>query len=1155
MARPQPSSDATRPSRSAYRPPAAHPVPRLAMPPGPARHNPLPTTTRPDLPRQPQPAKDAASTTVYIEDDPFLTSSTGRKPSLAVVETPRASSVVGAARSVSKWDHAMEILGRRWKALVAWRRKNESTLRSVSKATLASLLCSIPVFIPATFEALGPAAHLSAVFFQPCRTCGSFFEMLLCSIALLTIITSLCCCALVSAAAYNASLGGALTSTDAGGAIILACFFCACMWLLGYIRSSFPRLNNPTMLCSIIVIFSLTNGNLNTRADFGTLANLLKPLLLGAAICTCVNLCYYPESGSRALRTLIRSTLMDVRDHIEVLVQAFCLKDGVDAISVEDLARSQRLIRAEVTKLQSLIWDASLEVSFGRFSPKQFDTLIRPLESLTKHLGAMQSVIKSEREMAASNPLLNPSEGADVTRSSSVHHRPSRTSISSSTPSRATSTAVAPTSPIAPTPPASNHPESVFADLVTPTSAHPSKPEILNRYVKAEGHLLRELADAATECLGHLVRIVEVGSHAGSRPPSPSHSRSASGPDMPGVEDDDERGEVEGEQCRGAGVSVPRLPPSLGPLAHSSSRSLIPADRVRGVEDCLGALSDSIKRLDEDQARYLNQWIVEEQGMPWREEVFLASYFEVSLREVALAVRNMTEVAVEMGSGGWKKGNRVWLPRVSVKDWLKTTDTFGIAKAMKSVRMDVPPHTVGKKSLVKDDWFGRLRFSGWMVWTWFRSLEVKYGTKLAITMMSVVWTAYVYPGFWQDYRAGWGVVTMGVVMSPTVGGSVKFTIYRVLGTIAGAVAGFLSWIAYPGNPFAILAFMTFFSGIFWYIFLMSPHARFGTTSLISMITITLITYEAYGLPGSENIWAVTYKRVATMLVGCMVAVISTTIWWPYIARIHARLDISKSLEIMGLLYTLLSVIITDETKHCISADGSDADGCDDDAAVDEAYVEQQMASLTILDADDEDTPEPRTATAKRSLARLHQEFKSLERGLQVALGSHEELIDLAATEPRLKCAYPAQTYRDVVKSMRTLLERMRSVRHLVGLGWSEELKDKVLKPLAAYRRDMIASILLTLHVISGSLTTLSPLPPIMPSTRAMRHRIINRLPALDVRDLDSRRTADEALGYMRYFAFALIHVDIISELETLTELVRSLVGQTTFPYLKKPAGQ
>jgi len=78
----------------------------------------------------------------------------------------------------------------------------------------------------------------------------------------------------------------------------------------------------------------------------------------------------------------------------------------------------------------------------------------------------------------------------------------------------------------------------------------------------------------------------------------------------------------------------------------------------------------------------------------------------------------------------------------------------------------------------------------------------------------------------------------------------------------------------------------------------------------------------------------------------------------------------------------------------------------------------------------------------------------VEHQLQTKIIKINELLELSASEPRLKEEFPIKLYKQIVQCCQNILDRMISMRMAAQL-LSPEVRELVTGPMNYYRRDMV----------------------------------------------------------------------------------------------------
>ncbi|KAI8835073.1 hypothetical protein BC829DRAFT_448268 [Chytridium lagenaria] len=854
-------------------------------------------------------------------------------------------------RNDEKVDSNGDLQAGRWRmsAVVEWVKTSLSNLwvptniakmRDVAKITMASFLCVLLVMIPSTRELLGRSPQLapvSVVYLNPTRTFGSMIETVLLTFLTVPFFALICIFAILCRAAQNKQIeqSGLTTWEDRWGGVVQGLWLWIALWLIGYFRAKFPRLNNAILISSIIVVFELTDGSFESKASFSHLSDILPSFI---------------RSGSRNLRNLMDTSLLDIRELLNALVKAFCeCKDMTPAT----------------------IAQAELELSYSRYSPQEYSLLLVPLENMMKHFSGMESVIKTSQELLASSkgspdigkpsPTITVSE-ADLSARMKSHHvgdfndeggnemkkpRITQLGICDGIDQRGSSCGI------------EWKGRSRMACMVGTLVCW-------ENYIFAQKDAFNLIAMAAASCIGGVVRILETG---------------------------------------------------------EAIKNIQKANQKFGVGRTEEALEDLDKALKIARVHLGGK------------SFFMASFFEVSLREAAVEIRNLVHQAVMFEKAIAKRGMRFWLPSASAKDLLRSTDSLGVNSINPSA--DLSSQTTckeSKKTENTDDLWGPF-----------------------------AWPAFVFPEEFDDMRGAWGLTSLIVVLSPTVGG-------------------------------------------IDYVWVLS-NRRDGCWCCIWVRGLeccaSKLGYDCFAVDVFLGPMLGSWKRLVIMCIGVISAIILSSSWWPYIARIQLRNDIARSLNAVGVFYSLIVVLLIDpEDNHFVP-----------------------------------NPPEKNNQGPLENI--LHNIFHNLKdhAGFDVKQGDVKSSNKVAVHQAAALANREADGFG--VGGVGTEIEGTVSDRNASDKNGLGDVHNRLILPIAKYRRDMAASILLYTYVLNGSVASRTPLPIFMPAARAMRLRVISRLPPLSI-PVGAKH--EDILGYSHFFAFCLMQQEIIEELEKLAGHVRCLFG-------------
>ncbi|KAF9539743.1 hypothetical protein EC957_005074 [Mortierella hygrophila] len=471
-----------------------------------------------------------------------------------------------------------------------------------------------------------------------------------------------------------------------------------------------------------------------------------------------------------------------------------------------------------------------------------------------------------------------------------------------------------------------------------------------------------------------------------------------------------------------------------------------------------------------------------------------------------------------------------------------------------------------------------LRFRVWEFFQEFKSDEVRYGLKMAMALTFVglwAWLGWTYTLLAMD-RGQWVMMTIVAVLSPTIGATFSVCAWRVGGTLVGILWAMLTYLAYPKNPFVIMAMTPFIAFTAVYCVLISTHPTMG---VIMMLSYNSIVFGLYHGQTEDNIFETSYKVAVTMIIGILISVILNTFLWPVLARRELRKEIALLIGRQGVLFAELvnryfleepmprgrqlleRQADIDSEKASSFSDGSSKE--DERTSNMESREPLSVGSKSVIGSGRKISTRYTIDPSQRQDEQLHRPgeglsdgdshqeeyyldadqlaFQHVEDQLQTKIIKIYQLLDLSASEPRLKGDFPRKLYTRIVQCCQNILDRMVSMRMAAQL-MSTEVRDLVTGPMNYYRRDMVGALLLYFSVLSSSLASKTALPPYLPSARMARMRVIHNVrQAIAARQA---KTGEDHYTYIYYYAFSSALEEVIEELELLAILIKPLVGVT-----------
>ncbi|KAI1142455.1 hypothetical protein F5Y05DRAFT_371006 [Hypoxylon sp. FL0543] len=399
--------------------------------------------------------------------------------------------------------------------------------------------------------------------------------------------------------------------------------------------------------------------------------------------------------------------------------------------------------------------------------------------------------------------------------------------------------------------------------------------------------------------------------------------------------------------------------------------------------------------------------------------------------------------------------------------------------------------------------------------------DLAFALKMCVAAYIITWPAFVpdYNGWYNSVRGSWASLQLVLVFEVSVGTSFQGFFLRAFGVVFGCVVGFLAYEIGQGNRIVAIVVLVFGIIPSSYVHLGTPYVKTGIISLVSMSVVGLATILQ---PPGEHTWEIFVKRMVCFLVGGTVALCIEMFFFPVRARDRLVESLASTIE----------------------------------------QISQMEGSLAVgIDS-------PKNIDIKSNA--LSENFKDAREKAEQALSAARTFLPFCLTEPRIKGSFKGQAliYGEMIYVLFQIIDRMDNMLHIrkaYGSSVLEELNAEVMP----YRRNVAASIMLTLFAVSEALTTRLPLPQFLPSSRVAQLRYISR-----VRELLLERSSKSAYNsgthtpatpnggsiplqphvlksmtrqsFLSWNAGSAGMMEIIEYLEELVDLAKLLVGVNAF---------
>ncbi|KAI1494320.1 hypothetical protein F5X96DRAFT_617433 [Biscogniauxia mediterranea] len=402
--------------------------------------------------------------------------------------------------------------------------------------------------------------------------------------------------------------------------------------------------------------------------------------------------------------------------------------------------------------------------------------------------------------------------------------------------------------------------------------------------------------------------------------------------------------------------------------------------------------------------------------------------------------------------------------------------------------------------------------------------DLSFALKMSIAAYIVTWPAFVpaWNAWYSSVRGTWASLQLVLVFEVSVGTSFQGFFLRAMGVVFGCTVGFIAYEIGQGNRVALVIIL--FLGIIpsSYIHLGTKYVKTGIISTVSMSVVGLATVVQS--QGGEQAWEIYLKRMICFLIGGTVALLVELTLFPVRARDRLSESLASSIQQISNM---------------------------------EASIAVGIDSPTNIDV--------------KSHA-LNAKFSRHKEKAEQALSAARTFLPFCLTEPRIKGSFKGQAmiYGEMIYVLFQIIDRMDNMLHVrkaYGSSVLEELHAEVLP----YRRNVVASITLTLFAVYEALATRLPLPQFLPSSRVAQLRYVSRVRELLLeRAIESARQSGVQTpitpgshhgaiplqshilksmtrqNFLSWNAASAGVMEIIEYLEELVDLAKLLVGVNAF---------
>uniref|UniRef100_A0A060TDH9 ARAD1D06908p n=1 Tax=Blastobotrys adeninivorans TaxID=409370 RepID=A0A060TDH9_BLAAD len=416
----------------------------------------------------------------------------------------------------------------------------------------------------------------------------------------------------------------------------------------------------------------------------------------------------------------------------------------------------------------------------------------------------------------------------------------------------------------------------------------------------------------------------------------------------------------------------------------------------------------------------------------------------------------------------------------------------------------------------------------WRSLSMLRRTDVQFGIKMGLgaALFAIPAFSYQLRPVFSTWRGEWGLITYAIIMSSSLGGTMKTVPFRILGTFLGAVIAWASWTLFPDQEY-ILAIIGFVLALicFRIILTWKDNNPFGRFILLTFNLTALYSYSLSVNDDNENdddegglnpiVREIAFHRFVSVCMGIVWALFITVSILPNSARRKLKDVLCIQWIRMGLIWK-----------------------------ADPLRVEGEKPSLTAASA----TP-----------ARI-QGISGIRGGdeLQRGMLQMQALLTQAPNELRLKGPFPVSDYKELLSSTQRILDAFQNMSILVSRYKEPSIREReLIEYTAEERKELSSRIFLFFYLCSSAVSLGFPLPDKLPSTehaidrmlaKLNDYRLRNGLVALNKKSSILANTQNGELppldeeDFVLFYSYILVTVTITEELAKMALAIQRLFG-------------
>ncbi|EOQ99783.1 hypothetical protein J056_001325 [Wallemia ichthyophaga EXF-994] len=339
-----------------------------------------------------------------------------------------------------------------------------------------------------------------------------------------------------------------------------------------------------------------------------------------------------------------------------------------------------------------------------------------------------------------------------------------------------------------------------------------------------------------------------------------------------------------------------------------------------------------------------------------------------------------------------------------------------------------------------------------------------------------------------ENKGVWMVISYFYVLEPSTGATYRVGLWRLTGTILGAVYGFIVNIITENNPYGITVLVTAISILIAWLVRMSSIPGVGT---VFAVTFPPIIFPVYLDTTPFASFTIALTRAYMIAIGIVAAILVNLVWWPFHARENFTLQVSKAISEITKLYLVLS---------------------------------RQTLGVTTL-------------------AESRAQFDLTEKNVQSALNGCDTLLEPLRLELSV-IPKPVTLYRKMITSLQRTHDLMISLRYI-----RERIQKETLFEIRDQRLNFINALILVFYASTHAFRSSTPLPQFLPSLHMALSEMLGAIDGklVDILSDDDFTLRRQLADYRLHYALseAEILLGLVTSMEEMLSIAKSLFGQTS----------